>query len=440
MMNDRLTESSGLTMTPAAEAPVPWGARVWRGLSSFWLVHGLSLLGLAVLVAQWVLPQRPLSLGDDPLAAAAWLQGVTATTAGGRLWRALGLFDVAHSGWIRGLLILWAGVLILHGINSILLAWHTRHLAPPLQWLPGCHTWEVMLPKPVPETAWQEACEDLCGASRCAENQEHEAQEWMCDCHHRWQGARVLLDVGLGLMLVAVLLNLYGGWQVDPVVLDPGQRVSLAPYVDKDVALSEDAQVLTLCCPETRASVAAKGVAEGSIRVWVRRIGQAVDLTLEKEGEPVPIQALEETPRLGSRLVVHFPEARSERAVAAPGVNLAFRLIALEGGGVRVQVLDPQGQTMRSQDVHEAMDIPIQPGVVLHVRPTTYVVLRAQGRPWTWLLWPAVLLWALGVGVHWRWPYCRVAARTHGTGTWVRWQAPARMQPLFQRFLQRINP
>ncbi len=439
MMTDLLSESSGPAISLAAEAPVPWGARVWRGLSSIWLVHGLSLLGLAVLAAQWALPQRPLSLGDDPLAAAAWLDGVTATIPGGAFWRALGFFDVAHSGWVRGVLILWAGVLILHGMNTILLAWHTRRLASPLQWLPGCQTWEVMLPKSASEITWQEACADICGAPRCAEIQEKEAHEWLCDCHHRWQGARVLLDVGLGLMLVTVLLNLYGGWQVDPMVLDPGQRVSLAPYADKDVALSEDAGVLTLCCPETRASVSAKGVAEGGIRVWVRRVGQAVDLTLEKEGQPVALQALEEAPRLGAHLVVHFPETRSERAVAAPEVNLAFRLIALEGGGVRVQVLDPQGQTMLSQDVHEAMDLPIQTGVVLHVKPTTYVVLRAQGRPWTWLLWPAVLLWALGLGVHWRWPYCRMAARTHGAGTWVRWQAPPRMQSLFQRFLQQLN-
>ncbi|HFQ95181.1 MAG TPA: hypothetical protein ENK30_01285 [Anaerolineae bacterium] len=431
--------SASIAMRPASEESPSFLVKLWRGLTHPFLLGILLILAGGVMAAHLWLPQLPTALANDPLAAAAWLDAAAASAPGGAVFRALGLFDLAHNLALRLLLPLLAAVLLAHLAGTVWRAWAARRLEPPDRWLPGLVAWDATL-APAPEQAvWFDACTDICGSPRIAELAGEEDVAGVCDCHPRQQWLGLAWELGLLLALAALLLNLYSGWQIDPIVLDPGQSVSLAPYATKDVSLSEDTAQITLCCPQATALVAQGGVSADGVAVKVVATGRAVQAALLRDGRPLQLQAIEENARVARQLVVHFPEARSERAIAAPEAGLAFRLVALDDGGVRVQALNADNQTLFSHDVYEASALPLGDDLTLQLKPTSYVQLRALGRPWTWLLRPAGLLILIGLMAIWRWPYWRLGVRANEAGAAIRWQGARRTKAQFQQWLSYLR-
>ncbi len=436
-MTPRPSEASpSIDMAPAPEGTPTLLAKIWRVFSHpLWMVILMALTAIMMMVHMWA-PQLPSPLVNDPIAASTWLERMANQVPGGAMMRALGLFDLAHNLPLRALLAILGAVLLLQWMNGVLRVFSVRRLTPPEQWAPGLQAWEVSVPAASMSTTWQEACLSYCSQPRMQEMNAEDARVQLCDCHHRWQWLHLFLELGFLLALASFMLNLHGGWQLDGLVLDPGQHVSLAPYVDKDVLFSDDASQIELCCPSVTASLDQGRVVDGSIWVNVVARGQAAKITLTKGARALQLQAIEENARIASQLIVHFPEARSERAIAVPEVSRAFRLAALGDGKFLVQVLGPGNDVLASKEVSGNSILPIDKGLTLHIEPTHYVVLRVQGRPWTWLLWPAALLAAVGLFARWRWPYWRMGVRSNDAGIVVRWQGAASTRRTFQTFLE----
>ncbi len=432
-------ENTAVHIHPSPEESPSLLTRFWRTLTHPMLLGVLTALTVSVLAADLWLPQLPTALTSDPVAATAWLNDAAARIPGGTLLQSLGAFDLAHNLALRVLLPLQAAVLLLHLVGGVLRAWDARRLHPPNRWLPGLKTWEAMLSPAPNAVSLRVPCASLCSSPRSDAASEDDGEMEWCDCHYRMQWLALAWELGLLLALMALLMNLYSGWQVAPIVLDPGQSASLAPYADKDVSLSEDATHIAICCPPASALVTQGSVGTEGVRAHVVSSGQAVQVILTRRGRPLQLQAIEENAHVARQLVVHFPKVRSERVIAAPEVNLAFRLVALDEGGVRVQALDAQNQTLFSQDVHGASDLPVGDDLMLRVHPTSYVTLRVQGRPWTWLLWPAGLLLLLGIFVSWRWPFWRAGMRKNEAGVSLRWQGVASTRRRFHHLLHLLS-
>ena len=433
-MNEAIPEASTPIRTQAAPGEPPSVlVKFWEALGHPLLLGVLAFLAAGVMAVHLWLPQLPTALANDPLAAAAWLDSVSKTIPGGNVFRALGLFDVVHNLILRVLLPLFATVLFIHMLGTALTAWRVRNLAPPLEWLPGLIVWEAVITPAPDERGWFDACTSLCGSPR--HRTLVEKAEEICDCHHRAIWVGLALELGLLLALAALLLNLYSGWQMDSLTLDPGQKLSLAPYANMNVSLSEDATQIVLCCPQTAALVSYGRVRQNGVVVKVTRIGQAAKVALSHHGQSLQLQAIEENAPVARELVVHFPEPRSERIIAAPEANLALRLVALERNGVRVQVLDADNQTIFSEDVYERTALSVGDDLVLRITPTSYVTFRAQGRPWIWLLIPAGFLILIGLITRWRWPYWRLGLRTNAAGAAIRWQGARSTRSYFRHFL-----
>ncbi len=412
-----------LPVRPAPEASPSLLRKIWRVLFHPILLGGLVFVMVWVIAAHLWLPQVPTALANDPVAAASWLDGIAATIPGGRVFRALGLFDLTHNLALRVVLPLLAAVLLARLAAKSWRAWHVRKLAPPKLWMPGLQALDVAVTPPPSPDSLTNACHVLSPSSRFTRlDEEGEEISLICDSHHRLQWVGLSWELGLLVALGALLLNLYSGWQIEPMVLDPGQSASLAPYKTMDVALSDDASEIVLCCPEVKSPVARGMVRSKGVIARVISIGQAARVALLRNEHPIQLQAIEENARVARQLVIHFPEARSERVIAAPEVNMAFRLVALDDGRVRVQALDVDNQTLFSRDVTEDAELSVEKGLILQIDPTTFVTLRVWGRPWTWLLWPATMLVIIGLFADWRWAYWRMGIRINDAGATIRWQ------------------
>ncbi len=436
-MTQRLSEaSSAIDIVPAPEEAPTLLAKLWRVFSHPILLVALMALAMILMGIHIWIPQLPTPLANDPVAASSWLERMANQFPGGGALRALGLFDLAHNLPFRALLAFLAAVLLLRFINGLIRVMHVHRLAPPVQWVPGLHAWDVVVSDAAVTSSWEAACGSSCSLPRVRVIELDESRERLCDCHHRKQWLHLFLELGFIVALASLMLNLHAGWQLDGLALDPGQHASLAPYVNKDVLFSEDAMQIGLCCPAVSAPLDQGGVADGGIWMAVDARGQAVHIALAKGTEALQLQAIEENARIAPHLIVHFPEVRSERAIAAPEANRAFRLVALGDGAFLVQVLGPGNDVLTSKEVSGDSVLPIGKDLTLHIEPTHYVVLRVQGRPWTWLLWPAALLAAVGMFARWRWPYWRLGIRSNEAGFAARWQGAASTRRTFQTFLE----
>ena len=424
---------------PATKAPASSLAALWRALSHPAWLTSLAILTLLLLVVHLWVPQLPTSLTRNPIAATAWLDATAATLPAGTWLRALGLLDLAHAASVRLLLPLFAAFLAIHLTNDLYLFWQSRHLAPPTHWLPGLRIWEATFPAIPSDLDWQEVFHAICQrVSR--EDDGGDVDLWYGDCHHRWQIATLLREIGLGLLLLTLLLNLYSGWQIDPIILDPGETISLTPYTNHQVGFSEDGQTITLCCPQISASVAQGHLRADSLLLRVTHQNQALKVRLEQQNQPLTLQAIEDRNQNGTELILHFPEARSERAFAAPQVERVFRIVALGQGQFQIQALDASNQVLLSQTISGPAQLALDDHPILFLNPTTYLILRVQSRPWTWLLLPAAILFLAGYAIR-RWRrYCRLALRTNHTAAAIRIQTPGRPPASCTDPLSRLTP
>jgi len=424
---------------PAPEARFSVLAQVWRVLSHPVLLALLLTIAAGAMALHLWLPQLPTALTADPTASSAWLDKTAAQTPGGGVLRALGAFDLAHNAALRLLLPLLAAVLLIHLMNGALRTLAARQLAPPDVWLPGLRAWDATLDAPLDEDAWSRICARLQPSVRVGPWQivEDDAKQLLCDGHARGQWLSLLAEIGLLLALAALLLNLFSGWQADGLTLIPGGHVALAPYSEFTVGLNADASLLGICCPQKEAPLARGGIRLGFVRVQVTDRDSALHVALKGSDGALKLRAIEQGDYTASDLVVHFPEVNSERAIAAPDANLFFRLVALDNGGFRVQALDAANQMLLSEEIHDATALSVADDLTLYLRPTAFVIVRAWGRPWTWLLLPALLLILIGLTAR---PYWRAGVRMNGSEAALRWQGASATRKLFAELIAQASP
>ncbi len=439
-----------VTMQIAATSPSSLRLAAWllrfRHLLShpLWLLLLLGLTGLAFAAHQW-LPQAPTSLAADAAARGAWQSTAASALPAGSFLNALGLLDLAHNPGLRILLALLAATLVLRLLDAIYLIWATRRVAPPDRWLPGVATlnrqqtgaagfsdWETSLAQgfgrwqrtPVTDASAAETFEEAVG-----------------DRNHTFSWAGLLVELGLVVALLAMVLNLRSSWQIDALSLDPGQSASLAPFSADFVRLDEAGAALELCCQTPRSAALTDSLHLGApgLRLHVQQVGPALALSALADGEVVPLQAVEQSDAPASRLILRFPQERSERAAALPDRNLFLRVVALPDGQFSIQALDAANNLLLTDLVAAASELTIG-DLTLEVRPSRYAVVGVTARPWQWLLLPALLLLLAGLVLRWRFPYVRLGLRLNGGGAAMRWQGQWGGRPTLDQVAAMISP
>jgi hypothetical protein len=424
---------------PAPLARGPLLAQLWRGISHPLPLTALLIIATAALIAHLTLPQLPTSLIANRSAATLWLDETAEALPAGALLRALGAFDLSHLTTLKILLALLTALLLIHLINDILRMQATRTLHPPLHWLPGLHAWDANIAARPDDIAHPHPA--TCPQPRhiVAEDTQTPAQH-LYDCHARQQWLAMLLHLGLLLGLAALILNLSRGWQTEPLSLDWGQTQSLAPYTQLQIGLNNDGTALTLCCPETQIPLPRTHIMRGNVRLHTHNPQNALLLSLKQNDTPLKLQAIEQRAYAADELIVHFPQPRSERVIAAPEAQRSFRLTALDDGSFRVQALNAANQVHLSETIHQAVTLPLEPDLTLTIIPRSYITLNARGRPGTWLLWPALTLILAGLYARWRYPYWRLGILSNPAGLSLRWQGTPRTRTQFLALLHQLTP
>jgi hypothetical protein len=412
---------------PPSPTPAAWLQPLLRLFGQrLWLLALLTPVALAGAAHLW-LPQAPSSLGADAIARSAWLNTTAAALPAGSLLSLLGLLDLAHNLGLRILIALLAATLVLRLFDAIHLAWATRRLAPPERWLPGLGLVERQQAGAANGPGWEPALapqfERWQAISHPAGDADAGFDEAFGDRNHRFSWAAILIELGLLLALLALSLDLRGGWQIDGLSLDPGQSASMAPFGPDLVRLDEAGDTLALCCRKPVSAPLAESlrlVAPG-LRLSVQQVGPALSLSAQAEGQVAPLQAVEGGGAPSPALVLRFPTERAERAVALPDRNLFLRLVALPGDQFSLQALDDANHVLLTESLAAAANLTVGE-VRLQVRPGRYAVLSVVARPWQWLLVPALLMALAGLLLRWRFPYVRGGLRLNEGGAVVRWQ------------------
>lgn len=428
-----LPAAPGFTRVRVQAASAIW-PRLWQALSHPLWLAGLLIVGAVAVVAHIWLPQLPTNLAADSLARSAWLAETARQWPWGRLFAALGLFDLAQGTLPRVLLLLLGLALLLRLAQRLRLAWLTRRLTPPLRPLPLTHTCDLALPAPAgvqmarlagqwPRTA---------GSASAADAEE----TWWADRHHRHTWLAPALEIGLLLALLAFALNLRWGWQIGGLQIDPGETHTLAPYSARTLTLDETAAALTLCCPAAPAlPVAAPSrPLPAATQVQITQINPALRVTATAAGQPLLLQGIEQGRAPVATLLVRFPQTRSERTVAIPDRNLFLRLTGAGPDQFRVQVLNAANQVLLTQEVTAAETLAVA-GIELSLQPTRFVTVAVASRPWLWLLALGMAVALTGLLIRLRFPYERAGVRRSIAGLAIRWQGQKKTAPALDRFL-----
>lgn len=438
-----VTMQTGAT-SPSSLRLAAWLQRFRRLLSHpLWLLLLLGLAALAFAAHQW-LPQAPTSLAADAAARSSWQSMAASTLPAGSFLNALGLFDLAHNPSLRILLALLTATLVLRLLDAIYLVWATRHLAPPDRWLPGVASlnhqqtgaadfsdWETTVAKGFGR--WQRT--SITDAT-AAESY----QEAVGDRNHAYTWAGILVELGLMVALLAMVLNLRSGWQIDALSLDPGHSASLAPFSADFVRLDEAGAVLELCCQRPRSAALTNSLRLGApgLRLQVQQVGPALALSALADGQIVPLQAVEQSDAPAPMLILRFPQERSERAAALPDRALFLRVVALPDGQFSIQALDAANNLLLTESIAAASDLVIG-DLTLEVRPSRYAVISVTARPWQWLFLPALLLLLAGFVLRWRFPYMRLGIRLNEGGAALRWQGQWGGRPTLDQVASMIS-
>jgi len=205
----------------------PWRA-IWQVATSDHLAAAV-LLGIAagLIITAW-LPQTPV---NDPVAYARWLSRAQARFGDATpTMRTLGLFLVSRSFVFRTLLALLAGMLLLRLIEAGDRLWQNREIATPEgEWhdLPGIRLSDVMHDL----HRWRHR---ILGKPPLVQ-----ADRWP------WADMFPLLAYGGGLLfLIGLLITHLWGWQIDGLIVQSGERVTL-PRTDAWVMWNETTQAVT---------------------------------------------------------------------------------------------------------------------------------------------------------------------------------------------------
>jgi len=413
--------------SPLRTSP-PLAARIWHALAHPAVLLLLLLLLLPVFIALVWLPQAPTPMGEE--ARNAWLATTAAQYPAGEWMQALGLFDLAHNGFLKLLMTLLAVVLAVRLVNRLQLAWLTRHLSAPLNSLPCTNAYDIEMGRAFQPEQWGDFCDNQFQRQR-REIDENTGltRQWRGDRHQRWTWVATLLEVGLVLLLLSLALNLRFGWQLDDLLLDPGGFVALEPYSSQTLELSEDGDTLVLCCqPERTISVSGAIMSAGGLQIRQQQVGPALTVVVHTGDNLLLLHPIEQGGSPEQELVLRFPQERSERAVAIPERNLFLRVVHTGPDQYNIEVLDASSAVLLSQKIEGTSSL-ILDDMELQFTPTRHLKLGVISRPWLWLLIPSIVFILAGLFVRWRFPYLRVGAFVGSASASIRWQGQQGVHP-----------
>ncbi|NOX62067.1 MAG: hypothetical protein GXP42_09000 [Chloroflexi bacterium] len=410
--------------------------RLWRALTHPWLALALTGVLFIALAAHTALPQTPTTLADDPIARSRWLVETAATLPAGSALNALGLLDIAHNLFLRVLLPLFAVVLLLRLADRLALAQLTRTLQPPLEPAPTTQIDDLSFEQPITPEEGDAFMARWCERWQSEPDAENETRQWHGDRRQRFTWFATLIEVGLGLTLLALLLNARFGWQTETLTLSPGERLSLAPLASITLSIPEENAINP---PRVgQAPVQVEGASRFGLLLRQQAIHPGLQVSVTVGERALAVQAIEQGGAPATRLTLRFPQPRSERAVAIPERNLFFRVVNDGPQHFSLQALDASDALLLTQEIEEPVTIEVE-DVRIHLRPTYFVALRVAKRPWLWLLIPAALLTLMGFYVRWRLPYLRLGLRTNASGSALRRQAQSFARPTLEEISQAVR-
>lgn len=402
--------------------------RLWRGMSSPWLIAPLVLGSGLVWFGQFYLPQLPTPLVGNALASAEWLEKTAGKVSGGQIAQVLGLFDLAHQSWVYGLVALFAFVLVLRLVLRGYLAWRIRDLAPPLTWLPFTRIIDKEMAISTPGKNAIHLGEP-CHREDIEINEDAQEQTWIGDCHHERVGLQILIELGLLLLLLMLVWQLRTGWQWDELILIPTQTLTFAPYDKQTLQLDAKGETLTFCCnPKQTLSLSAGSLSAGGYRLRVEQKIPSLQIQAFVGDQPLFLQSLSNEGQVEKTLILQFPQARSERALAIPDKNLVLVAVAQEDGRFQVQLRDAQNTPILTTEIAQDEILTWQ-DLTLNIHLTYASVLSVRRRTGSWLWAPALLFLLLGLYARWRWPYVRVGILANKAGAAIRWQGQCWAHP-----------
>lgn len=355
----------------AEQSSDPWQI-IWRfATSDSVLVILLLAIAASVLFTAWI-PQRPSSDVDY----ARWLSQVQARFGEATpIMRTLGLFNVTGSFVFRTLMALLSGCLVLRLIEGVDRLRRSREATEP-----GGDWREIS------RGSLAELLDRLRGRRYRAVD---ESSFYQVD-HWPWADLSLLTAYsGALLLLMGLLLSYLWGWEVEGVVLQGGQRLSLPG--DEWVALSEAGG-------ETRhSSGVVTFVEKRGPGVHVRAVnddGKTLQLQLTAEAEP------------SSDLLIALTE---DRYFAVPEANLIAHLAPQSEEpytAVEVEVYrSPPGEIIADAVTDEGgeADLNVE-GVRLELTPAPYARIAVSRNPGRWSAAFGLVLLVVGFVGNLTWP------------------------------------
>jgi hypothetical protein len=329
----------------------------WRILWQFWTsdsVLAVLLLAIAasVLITSWI-PQQPGSDADY----ARWLSQVQSRFGAAlSAMRTLGVFNITDSLGFRVLLAVASGCLLLRLAEKADRLRRSRQIAEP-------------------SGEWTEISDrQLRPLLRALHRRRYRVvRAGLILQVDRWPWARLLLllaHIGALLLLAGLLLSRLWGWQVEGLVLQNGQRVSL-PGASNWVALTEDGD----------GRIQSSGVV-----AFLDRRGPGVRVcALDNRGQPLPIQLATEA-ESGSEVMIALTE---DAYFAIPEAELIARLTPRSTEAyapVDVQVYrSPPGEMIIETVTEEGGEARlVVEGVTMEFTPAPYALLTVTYNPGRW--------------------------------------------------------
>ena len=310
--------------------------RLYRRLTGDRVLLSLLALTLLAFALSLLLPQ--LALEPEQAGALRWLDETTAGFgAPGPAMRAAGLFDLAHSPWLRGLLGLLAFTALLR-LALTAADTHARLRQPDaaataskaMHWP---HQVQLAIHGSVAATR-AELSDNLASEGwRIAAAQTGDTT-WMVAERSRWGLlALPLALIGLLLMLIGLWLSSVTGWRQTNIILAPAQTVRLSHDATVQLTAGTDAATLLVQRGDRPAQTRyfRLGGLTNAAGLWLQRTGEGPAMTVtarNADGSSLLVQSVDRSTAPQDLLTLVFDQPRAEQLFLVPERQLVFSIVA----------------------------------------------------------------------------------------------------------------
>lgn len=423
-----------------------------RPVEAFWAIASdgrvtLGLLGILALTlaAAAFFPQLPAGL--EGTAAERWLATTQSNYRSlGPLLRAIGVFNVPGSFWLRGLLALLAYNLLLRLADHVIAlrqAWRPAQTVPPLPARTISTDQEVdgSLADVLPQV------QELLKRRYRSQVTEADATRALVYAERgRWGLiGLVLACIGPLLVLIGLVVNEAAGWQARELTLTPDTSLKLARAEGWQIALSgvageEQAAVAGIALAQEGNGVRSLRVGYrqpgnwGNLWVTLRATGPALTASAtDASGRPLLLQALIVGGEISNTIHIPFRQTQTEQGFAVPARNLTFRAVSypslpekgIKGPVILVEAYRGDEITPFNSALVEDTATLVVGDVTTRLRREHYAVVDSFYLPGLTAILPGVLLLLAGGILAVGWPrtemWVSLAQRRRTVA--IRWQA-----------------